>query len=145
MNFYRNQARVLPGLLLLVAPVSAASIGSGIGRADWAGYGVALVVAALVTGLALHVHKMIQTPFLWVETNEVFCTTLFGQRYTVRPEDYSLIVSDEWVGFRRHGAGDITLDRQDFRRGQWSVAVEELEALPFATVIRGESRGKGRV
>lgn len=55
--------------------------------------------------------------------------------YIQNVREYSLVLSNDWIGFRRPGSGDIMLEQRRFPKEAWSKLEQELRQLPFASIV----------
>jgi hypothetical protein len=60
---------------------------------------------------------------------------LGGMHHIKNVREYSLVLANDWIGFRRAGHGDIMLEQRRFPRKVWSELGNELRQLPFAGVV----------
>ena len=82
--------------------------------------------------------KVIHTPKLSLKNNIITICNDFGKIYIVNPIDkYSLVISNDYLGFREKGEQDIMVDRKYFKDYEWHDLIKTLKQLPFIELIQG--------
>ena len=82
--------------------------------------------------------KVIHTPVLSLKNNIITTCNDFGKINVVKPiESYSLVISIDYLGFRKEGEQDIMVDKKYFNEYEWFELVETLKKLPFKELIQG--------
>ena len=143
LAYYRTAKRFVSALVAAVIP-SILLAAAGYGRGGVEGWSTLIVLIILTAFFSRFVLKRYRYPFLVIDVGGVYCETLMGDRYRVDPTDYALVVSNDWLGFRRTGDSDIAIGKHEFRDGEWEHAVEQLKSLPFVQLIEGTSSGSSK-
>ncbi len=136
MYFYRPARRFVAAVAVLLFPV--AMIGyTGVVHGGYTGaFVVALVVAVFVFCVRC-LRRRLRRPFLVIEPDAVACETVLGREHRIAPRECKLVLSNDWLGFRRGEANDVALGKAEFRPGEWDRAIGALRGLPFDGVVVG--------
>lgn len=134
---YHRTGRRFVSAIIAVVPPSILLAAAGYGRGGIEGWSTLILLIVLLGFFSRFALKRYRTPFLVLEDRGIYCETMFGKRYSIDPRQYTLVVSNDWLGFRREGESDIAIGKHEFRAGEWDHAVEQLKSCPFARLIEG--------
>jgi len=134
IEFYQSPVSYLPSVIF--ATVMFGSLGIAAMAAaspHMVVFGV-LILSGL-TGIYWFLFILVRRPTVRVAGHEIYVRGLLGRVHHIADvRDYSLVVSKDWMGFRRAGRGDIMLERHRFPKQVWSKLERELRRLPFANI-----------
>lgn len=97
-------------------------------------------LAAVVVLMLAHVgvHKFLASRGAWLRISETRIETkrAFGGTAVVDDvRDYFLVISTDWVAFRRKGQQDIMVNEGTFDPNVWQELLNDLKALPFKGIV----------
>lgn len=110
---------------------------TGVGRGGFDGWFTAAGAGVAFGILVWYAAKRYRYPFLVIGDERVSCETILGKRYTIDPHEYSLVISTDWLGFRKGEKSDITIAKHEFRSSDWDKTVSCLKSCSFEKVIEG--------
>lgn len=77
----------------------------------------------------------ISKPAVQIIDNRLEVRGVLGRLYRIKDvNDFELVVSDTWIGFRRKGTQDIMLNKAQFSKRTWLALENHLRQLPFSGV-----------
>ena len=123
----------LQGLpILMIGVMAYASLRTGVDYKVVTGCLILALVAALLWWVSFPLRK----PLVRISGERIEVINPFGAIRTVEnPRDYTLVLANDWVGFRRKGHNDIMVEKGRFySKRTWESLVDDIQKLPFAAV-----------
>ena len=136
IRFHRSGQRFIAAVAVLLFPIAMIGYSAAVHGGVTGGFVLVLVIG-LFAFFVRYVRRRLREPFLVIVDGAVECETVTGRRHRVVPAEHTLLLSNDWLGFRRGEANDIALARAEFRPGDWERAIRALRALPFDGVVTG--------
>lgn len=97
---------------------------------------VSFAVAASLLGVYYFVYFSMKHPVVVISDSEIIVRSYFLEVSTVdNLQQYHLVVSNDFLAFRKQGEQDIMVDRANFSNNKWKNFVKDLKSLKFAGVI----------
>jgi len=110
--------------LVAVSPMSAGAVLGGI------------VCLAMLASIYWFTVWSVSNPAVQVIDDRLEVRGVFGHLYRIDPiNEFELVLSNSWVGFRRKGDQDITIDKARFSKKTWLALESQLRQLPFARIV----------
>jgi hypothetical protein len=104
------------------------------GRLAWSTVGLFTAVLVVALG-AVYVFLKSRGPWLRIIDTTIETKRALGGRAVVDPREYSLVISTDWIAFRRNGQQDIMVNEGIFDPPVWKELLTDLKSLPFKGII----------
>ena len=131
-SYYRNKSRVIigvigPSFLLVIFSIGFMKIGE-----LWAIFTGTTLLSPVIFLLYNGLYK----PALIVKENAIHFNAIFGKSWRVNNiSEYTLVLSNEFLAFRKSGQNDVMVDKKWFKTKQWQDLIIYLKSLAFQGVI----------
>jgi len=131
-SFYKNKGIVVAkvigaGYLLIVFAIASIKIGDLI----FTSLGI-----ILISTLLFIIYIGLSRPAIIVSDHKILINTFFGKTREVDDlSNYKLVLSNDFLAFRRSGQNDIMIDKGWYKNKQWQDLVIFLKSLSFQEVI----------
>ena len=98
--------------------------------------GYEVIAFLLLTPVAHIIQVAFFKPALIINNDQIQITTVFGKRKKIENiHDYKLVISRDFLAFRKEGQNDIMVDRGWFDEKRWKDVQVRLRTLNFNGII----------
>jgi hypothetical protein len=105
------------------------------GRLSWNEAGL-LVAVLIVSLVAVYLFLKSRGPWLRIQDTRIETKRSLGGRAIVDDvRDYSLVISTDWIAFRRNDQQDIMVNEATFDAEVWKELLNDLKNMPFKAII----------
>ena len=102
-----------------------------------------LISIPFILGGAINVWYFIKInlkPTIAINNESLVISDMLGRESLITPiNEYSLINSNEYFGFRKETNQDLILNRNIFNQEEAATIINSLKSLPFKEIIEGQS------
>ncbi|WP_461518073.1 hypothetical protein [Porticoccus sp.] len=133
-EFYQSPVTYTPSLLFATFMFGSMGI-AAIATASPYMVVIGILFLGGLAGIYWFLFILVRRPTVRVAGHEIYVRGLMGRMHHIaNVREYSLVVSKDWMGFRRADRGDIMLEQRRFPKRVWSDLEQELRRLPFANI-----------
>ena len=94
------------------------------------------ICLGILGGFYWLVYVLVRRATVRIVGESIWVRGLMGRLHYIQDvREYSLVLSKDWIGFRRPGSGDIMLEQRRFPKEAWSKLEQELRQLPFVSIV----------
>ncbi|PTU33124.1 hypothetical protein [Stenotrophobium rhamnosiphilum] len=123
---YAGQYIFISGLCVVLAWQS---------KLSWITAGL-LTATLFATLVAVTFFLRARGPHLSIQETEIQTKKFFGGKAVVEDvRNYSLVISTDWIAFRKKGQQDIIVNKAIFDAEVWEELLTDLKSMPFKAVI----------
>lgn len=132
VKYYRNRPRVV--IKILGAGFVAIILGVyAIKSSEPASIFFGLVLLGL---LFILFYTGLMHPALAIDGNKITIRASFGKKWNIENLlDYKLVLSTDFLAFRKKGQNDIMVDKDLFSNDEWKIMTDYLKSLSFEEVL----------
>lgn len=97
---------------------------------------MACITATLLIGMYCLAVFRVRHPVVSVDGNTIRVRGLFFRTRSINDlREYKLVVSEDFIAFRKASEKDVMINKTDFSSPRWDILKNDLKSLPFADII----------